>query len=131
MRMSIISAAMFVFCVNLVVAHADSRNNRSNDVQLLQAWVVQWPMLNLDFHRCRGPRPSRPGERATLDCTDQAPDGRPAAAPWNVTVQYQRENNLYSTDATGNMIEIRVVVRRSILESPAFQGIGFYSKSLT
>jgi hypothetical protein len=127
-------AAMLIFCVNPVAhtAHGDSLHRRNKDVQLLQAWVEPSSMVHFDWQRCRGDLPRRSGERVTLDCTDQATQGRPAAAPWNITVQYYpREDRHYSTDSIGSTVEIRVVVRRSILESPTFQGLGFYAKNLT
>jgi hypothetical protein len=113
-------------------ASAELVTRHNTDVQLLQAWVIRQPMVELDYRKCAGNLPAQPHNRTVLDCTDSAPNGRPAAAPWNITVQYDGlGDRYYSPDHAGHTVEIRVVVRRSILESSTFEGIGFYSANLT
>ncbi|MBX9767844.1 MAG: hypothetical protein K2X47_11280 [Bdellovibrionales bacterium] len=111
----------------------DLKMQSNNDVQLLQAWLVK-PTITLDYSECNGSIPE-PGRTAPFDCTQIKPSKFPAANPWMIDVYADaRTPRIYSPTNVGNTVEIRVVVRESILKSKAatkFEGIGFYSSNLT
>jgi hypothetical protein len=133
------SSHIALFLVSISApAFAEELPARANDdVQILQAWRAG--SIELNHERCIGENPSIEQNRIYKDCTEQGTllnraswaggVDSPSATPWSLPVINHR-GYIYSPAYAGHMVEIRALVKRSVLESPSFLGIGFYSANI-
>lgn len=113
---------------------ASTADQTSSDVQILQAWTDK--TLTLDHTKCVGPDP-QDQQRTVKDCSAHASQltrapwadrDSPAVNNWQLPVtKYQGQ--VYSPNNVGNMVEIRVVAKRSAVDAPTFAGIGFFYRN--
>ena len=117
------------------VARADVVTQQSIDVQTLQAWRSD--AYQLDGSRCVGTLPAA-GVRVDFDCSSQGAElthaawaGRssPSITGWKLPVE-NFNGNVSSRYSAGHLVEIRVLVKRAVLDAPSFTGVGFYATTL-
>ena len=120
---------------------AETIARASNDAQLLQAYVAP-VTLSLDNYgsnrtACTGADPTD-GQTVNKDCSEAAAPYikvswsdrmSPSLSDWKIPY-YNSRGYVGSHDLGGQLVELRVLVKKSVLSSPIFTGIGFYRSNM-
>ncbi len=115
---------------------ATTVNQQSTDVQILEAWTAG--NIELRQSECAGEDPEfdHPTKK---DCSVQASRltrapwadrDSPAVNNWLLPVERWHQAGVSSYFYSGNLVEIRAVVKRGAFDSAEFKGIGFYYRNM-
>lgn len=103
----------------------------NNDVQLLQMWTDK--SVHFVTESCDGRNPNE-GETVIKDCSRQAAAyakvpwssvDSPAVNLWEIPT-YKYQGQILSRFGSGSLVEIRILIKKSVLDAPSFSGVGFY-----
>ena len=122
------------------VAQAENVTQSSDDVQMLQASTDRFFTLDnygTQTEGCVGANPTE-GQNVTKDCFNAAlpfiqvswsTQISPSIASWSLPF-YNYQGRIGSRYASGNLVELRALVKKSVLNASSFEGIGFYRRNL-